>query len=106
VLDQATPYQGAISIDTRGLSDGVHRLFLRTDSTVTTGTGSGALVVQFTVNNGGVLAAAIELGNEVLDPKGPVLPMIVLLFVFAINLPWSAIRGVAGGRRIRTSEVD
>jgi hypothetical protein len=50
------------------------------------------LVVQFTVNNGGVLAAAIEAGNDLLDPTGPALPTIVLLFVFAINLPWTALR--------------
>jgi PKD repeat protein len=92
ILDQTAAYQGAISIDTRTLPDGVHRLFMRTDSRVPSGTGSGVLVVQFRVDNGGVLAAAVRIGNQILDPTGPVLPTIALLFVFLINLPWSAIR--------------
>ena len=106
ILDQATPYLGGISIDTRNLSDGVHRLFLRTDSSIATGTGSGALVVQFTVNNGGILAAAIKAGNDLLDPAGPALPTIVLLFVFAINLPWSAIRRPTRARRPLAPRTD
>jgi hypothetical protein len=106
ILDQSVAYQGAISIDTRNLPDGVHRLFLRTDSTVKTGTGSGALVVQFTVNNGGVLAAAVRLGNDVLDPASPTLPTLVLLFVFGINLPWTAIRRTARGRPSRRATGD
>ena len=99
LLDRPSTYQGSISIDTRTLPDGVHPLFLRTDSSIAMGTGSGALVVQFTVDNGGVLAAAIKVGNDILDPTGPGMPTIVLLFVFAINLPWTAIRRTMRARR-------
>jgi len=99
LLDRPSTYQGSISTDTRTLPDGVHRLFVRTDSSIATGTGSGALVVQFTVDNGGVLAAVIKVGNDILDPTGPGMPTIVLLFVFAINLPWTAIRRTMRARR-------
>ena len=62
------------------------------------------LVVQFTVDDGGILAVAIEAGNDLLDPAGPALPTIVLLFVFAINLPRTALRRtVRGGRRDASS---
>jgi hypothetical protein len=48
---QAGPYSGSISIDTRQLGNGPHKLFLRTGAQVTTGTNSGVLVIPFTVQN-------------------------------------------------------
>ena len=95
VFETNGPYQGPITIDTRNLPDGPHRLLLRTDSAVGSGTGSGVLVIPFHVDNGGIVAAAVRLSGEALDPRGPVLPLIALLFVVVINMPWRPVRRVA-----------
>jgi hypothetical protein len=92
VFETNGPYQGPISIDTRTLPDGPHRLLLRTDSTVASGTGSGVLVIPFNVDNGGIVAAAVRFSREALDPRGPLLPLIALLFIVVINLPWRPVR--------------
>ena len=103
VFEQSATHTGAITIDTRALSDGAHRLVMRTDSTVASGTGSGVLVVPFRVNNGGIVAAAVRLTGEALDPRGPVLPLVALLFVVVINLPWRPVKRV--GRPVPTQEA-
>jgi len=38
-------------IDTTKLTNGVHKLFLRTDAPISSGTGSGVFVVEFVVDN-------------------------------------------------------
>lgn len=42
-----------IVLDTTGFADGPHKLFLRTDDHVSSGTSSGVFVLPFTVDNGG-----------------------------------------------------
>jgi len=44
-------WDGDVAIDTRTLSNGMHKLVLRGDSTISTGTNSGLIVIQFTVKN-------------------------------------------------------
>ena len=100
VFEQNATHTGPITIDTRNLSDGMHRLVMRTDSTVASGTGSGVLVVPFRVDNGGIVAAAVRFSGEALDPRGPWLPLLALLFVVVINLPWRPVRRV--GRAVAT----
>lgn len=88
VFEHNGAYKGAVTIDTTTLSDGPHRLLLRTDSTIASGTGSGVLVVMFSVDNGGVAGAAMRLGSAVLETTRPMLPWIVILFFLALNFPW------------------
>jgi hypothetical protein len=99
IFEQDAAYTGPITIDTTTLSDGPHRLLLRTDSTIASGTGSGVLVVPFQVANGGMAAAVSMLGGQALDPSGPLFPLAALLFLLLINLPWGAIRRAARSRR-------
>lgn len=56
------PYRGTITIDTRALSDGAHRLVLRTDSAIAAGRNSGVEVIPFIVAND---------GGSVTDPAAP-----------------------------------
>ncbi|MCA1572323.1 MAG: hypothetical protein LC798_18840 [Chloroflexi bacterium] len=44
-------WDGDVAIDTRTLSNGLHKLVLRADSTISSGTNSGIFVIQFTVKN-------------------------------------------------------
>jgi hypothetical protein len=45
-------YIGPVSIDTTALSNGYHRLFLKSDAAASTGsTNSGVLVLYFNVQN-------------------------------------------------------
>lgn len=47
------PFTGTVTIDTRALSDGPHRLVLRADSAIAAGRNSGIQVVPFVVANDG-----------------------------------------------------
>ncbi len=49
----AGSFNGTTTIDTTQLSNGVHKLLLRADAQVSTGTVSGLLQILFTVDNGG-----------------------------------------------------
>jgi hypothetical protein len=106
IFEQNGHDKGSITIDTRSLPDGVHRLFLRTDSTIASGTGSGALVVLFRVDNGGMAAAAPRFGGAVLDPTGPIMPWLMLLFALVINLPWRGTLRLSGRlRRLAIGQI-
>ena len=51
LIESAGPFRGDVTIDTRTLSNGVHRLVLRVDSTGSVGTNSGIQVITFAVRN-------------------------------------------------------
>ncbi len=86
IFEQNAQYKGPITIDTTTLSDGPHRLFLRTDATIASGTGSGAMVIPFRVQNGPA-AAAMRLGQDVFETPVPIMTLVVVLFALVMNLP-------------------
>ena len=51
VKEGSGPYSGSITIDTRALSAGTHKLVLKADSEISTGTNTGVLVVPFVVGD-------------------------------------------------------
>ena len=88
VFEKAGPYVGSITIDTTKLSNGVHRLFMRTDSNVAAGTGSGILAFNFRVDNPGTaLLAPLTLANDVVQTSLPVLPSLIVLVFLAMIMP-------------------
>ena len=88
IFEKAGPYVGPITIDTTKLSNGVHRLFMRTDSPVAAGTGSGVLAFNFTVNNPGIgLLAPLSLAADAIKTSLPVLPSLIILVVVALIMP-------------------
>jgi hypothetical protein len=93
VFEQNGSYTGFITIDTTTLSDGPHRLFLRTDSTVASGIGSGALVINFRVANGGLgaLAAAV-LASSVVQTSMPILPSLAVVLLVSLVMGRRAAR--------------
>ena len=88
IFEKAGPYVGSITIDTTTLSNGVHRLFMRADSPLATGTGSGVLAFNFTVNNPGIsLLGPLKLATDVVQTSLPVLPWLVVLVFLAMVMP-------------------
>lgn len=51
LLERAGPYRGDVTVDTRRLSNGTHRLVLRVESAGSAGTNTGIQVIQFRVEN-------------------------------------------------------
>ena len=88
IFEKAGPYVGPITIDTTKLSNGAHKLFMRTDSPVAAGTGSGVLLLTFTVNNPGIgLLAPLKLATDVVGTSLPVLPSLIVLVFLAMIMP-------------------
>jgi hypothetical protein len=94
IFEQSGPYTGNITIDTRTLSDGAHRLFMRTDSAIATGIGSGVLVINFKVANGSGGVGAL-VGN-VVQTSLPILPSLAVIVLLAMIMPRRSAR-----RRLR-----
>jgi hypothetical protein len=94
IFEKAGSYVGPITIDTTQLSNGVHRLFMRADSPIAAGTGSGIMAFNFTVNNPGIsLVGSLALANDVVRTSMPVLPSLIVLVLLAMIMPrWSARR--------------
>ena len=86
IFEQYGPYTGNITIDTRTLSNGVHRLFMRTDSTIATGTASGVLAMNFVVNNG-TGATVIAAAAAVVQTSLPILPSLAVIALLALIMP-------------------
>jgi len=88
VFEQNGSYTGPVTIDTTTLSNGPHRLFMRTDSTAAAGTDSGALVINFVVANGGIGSVVTTvLASAVARTSMPVLPWLALLVALALVMP-------------------
>jgi hypothetical protein len=90
VFEQNGPYTGSITIDTRTLSNGVHRLFMRTDSTIATGTDSGILAYNFRVDNGAIstLGTLVPLLQTTVAQTGlSLLPWLALIVFVALLMP-------------------
>ena len=51
LVERAGSYRGDVTVDTRGLSNGTHRLVLRVESAGSAGTNTGIQVIQFRVHN-------------------------------------------------------
>ena len=97
IFEKAGPYVGSLTIDTTTLSNGVHRLFMRTDSPVAAGTGSGVLAFNFTVDNPGIsLLGPLNLANDVVQTSLPVLPSLIVLVLLAMIMPRRSARRRAG----------
>ena len=112
IFEKAGPYVGSITIDTTTLSNGVHRLFMRTDSQVAAGTGSGILAFSFRVDNPGIaLLGPLTLANDVVQTSLPVLPSLIVLVFLAMIMPRRSARRRAavvasGGTRTGRSAVE
>jgi hypothetical protein len=101
VFEQNGPFTGTLSIDTTTLTNGVHKLFMRTDSSIATGVGSGVQVVLFRVDNG-VAAGALNSVSDFVQQSAPLWPSVMLLAILALNLPWrGAVRPRAASVRNR-----
>jgi hypothetical protein len=107
VLEQYGQYTGNLTIDTRTLSNGVHRLFMRADSAITTGTGSGVLVINFRVDNGSNVVTAAAAAD--VQTSLPVLPWLTLLALLALVMPKRSARRrarIASSSRTAESSSD
>jgi hypothetical protein len=88
IFEKAGPYVGPIAIDTTKLSNGVHRLFMRSDSTVPAGVGSGVMAFNFSVNNPATgLLGSLKLASDAVQTSLPVLPWLIVLVFLAMIMP-------------------
>ena len=103
IFEKAGPYVGALTIDTTTLSNGVHRLFMRSDSPIAAGTGSGVLAFNFTVNNPGIgLLAPLTLAADVVKTSLPILPSLLVLVAAALIMPRRSTRRRTVARATRS----
>ena len=96
VFERTGSFTGVLAIDTRTLSNGPHRLVMRTDSTIAAGVDSGVLVIGFRVDNGAIGVIA------------PLVQTVVAQTSLALA-PWLAhhrVRGVAHAPAVPASSVD
>ena len=87
VLERTGSFTGTLAIDTRTLSNGAHRLVMRTDSTVAAGIDSGVLAINFRVDNGVIATIAPLVQTVVAQTSLAIAPWLVLIAFVALLMP-------------------